>query len=119
AVGRGGAATLATRLIDDARLPHRARAGDGAFAAIARAGAGGEVAGRFRAPRFEPVPVGAGERAIATDQSNDSVVVDDAALVKLYPLITPGPHPAVRIPAHLREVGFEGSPRLLGALTWS
>jgi len=119
AIARCGDATIAAPLIDEAPLPRRARAGDGAVAAIARALAGGDVTGRFTAHRFGSIPLGDGERAIATDQSNDSVVVGDAALVKLYPLITPGPHPAVRIPAHLAELGFEESPKLLGALTWS
>jgi maltokinase len=119
AIVRCGDATIATPVIDEAPLPRRARAGDGAFAAIARAVAGGDVGGRFTARRFGSIPLGGEERAVATDQSNDSVVVGDATLLKLYPLVTPGPHPAVRIPTHLEEVGFQGSPRLLGALTWS
>jgi len=112
-------ATIASPVIDETPLPRRARTGDGAFGALAQAVAGGDVEGRFIARRFASIPVGVGERAIATDQSNVSVVVGDATLVKLSPLITPGPHPAVRIPAHLEEVGFEETPRLLGALTWS
>jgi trehalose synthase-fused probable maltokinase len=119
AIVRCGDATIATLVIDEAPLPRRVRTGDGAFAAIARAVAGGEVAGRFAVRRFGSIPLGGEERAIATDQSNDSVVVGDAAIVKLYPLVTPGPHPAVRISMHLDEVGFVESPRLLGALTWS
>jgi maltokinase len=97
----------------------RARAGDGVFAAlvgfIGEAGAAGAFTGRPAAA----VPTGAIERAIQADQSNDSVVVDEAVVVKVFGLPGPSPHPAVEIPAHLAEVGFEETPRLAGSLEWS
>ena len=41
------------------------------------------------------------ERAIDVDQSNDSVVVGDGAVVKLYVRTSPGPQPGLDLPAHL------------------
>jgi maltokinase len=97
----------------------RARAGDGVFAAlvgfIGEAGAAGAFTGRPSAA----VPAGTIERAIQADQSNDSVVVGEAVVVKVFGLPGPSPHPAVEIPAHLAEVGFEETPRLAGSLAWS
>ena len=97
----------------------RSRAGDGVFAALARAiGEEGE-GGRFSVSRLGEVPPGTRERAIEADQSNDSVVVDEAVVVKLSTLPSPTPHPAVDVPAHLAEVGFHETPALVGSMTWS
>ncbi|MGZ4149974.1 MAG: hypothetical protein ACXVQJ_08040, partial [Actinomycetota bacterium] len=64
-------------------------------------------------------PPGRDERAIDVDQSNDSVVVGGAAVVKVYPRVHPGPQPGLDLPAHLAAVGFDRTPRPIGALTWT
>jgi len=97
----------------------RARAGDGVFAALVGFIGEAGVAGAFTGRPSAAVPAGAIERAIQVDQSNDSVVVDEAVVVKVFGLPGPSPHPAVEIPAHLAEVGFEETPRLAGSLAWS
>ena len=42
-------------------------------------------------------------------------VIDEAVVVKLFPRATPGPHPAVDVPAHLAANGFTETPAALGA----
>ncbi len=60
----------------------------------------------------------AGERAITGDQTNESVVVGDAAVVKW---LRPAPRATSRsltLTSHLAAVGFTGMPRPLGVLAW-
>jgi maltokinase len=97
----------------------RARAGDGVFAALVGFIGEAAVAGAFTGRPSAAVPAGTIERAIQADQSNDSVVVDEAVVVKVFGLPGPSPHPAVEISLHLAEVGFEETPRLTGSLAWS
>jgi maltokinase len=101
------------------RTVRRARAGDGVFAGLV--GFIGEtgVAGAFIGRPSAAIPAGTTERAIQADQSNDSVVVDEAVVVKVFGLPGPSPHRVVEIPAHLTEVGFEETPHLTGSLAWS
>jgi maltokinase len=97
----------------------RARAGDGVFAGLVGFIGETSLAGAFIGRPSAAVPAGATERAIQADQSNDSVVVDEAVVVKVFGLPRPSPHPAVEIPAHLAKVGFEETPHLTGSLAWS
>ena len=60
-----------------------------------------------------------GERVIDVDQSNESVVVGERVVVKLYPRTAAGPQPGLELPAHLASVGFTALPRPLGAMTWT
>lgn len=96
----------------------RALAGDDAFAGIARVIADGARVGRFEARVMTPVPSGEGERTIDVDQSNDSIVVGDGIVVKVYARTSPGPQPGLDLPAHLAEVGFARTPAPYGALVW-
>jgi trehalose synthase-fused probable maltokinase len=51
------------------------------------------------------------------DQSNTSVIVDDAAILKLYRLLTPGVHPDVEVGQFLTtRAKFENTPALLATL---
>lgn len=54
------------------------------------------------------------ERPITVDQTNESVVVGEAVVVKwlLPPVLAP--HPGVELLAHLAACGFGGMPRFLG-----
>jgi maltokinase len=113
----GGETVITPVVVRDGEL-RRARAGDGAFAAIAEVLAAGTPVGRFVPRPFGPVPTGGDERAIDVDQSNDSMVVGDAAVVKVYARTTPGPQPGLDLPAHLAAVGFARTPTPHGVLVW-
>jgi maltokinase len=114
-----GDEVVATPVVPEHDGVRRALAGDGAFAGLLATIGRGSAVGRFAARSYGPVPPGRDERAIEVDQSNDSVVVGDAAVVKVYPRVHPGPQPGLDLPAHLAAVGFERTPRPIGALTWS
>jgi maltokinase len=77
----------------------RARAGDGLSAFIAG------------------VPE-ASERAISVDQTHESVVVGERAILKWYRRVGPGPSRAPILLAHLDANGFDGIPEPLGTLAW-
>jgi maltokinase len=59
-----------------------------------------------------------GEKAIGVDQTNESVIVGDAAVVKWATHLQEGPHPATRRIAVLRDAGFGGMPTPWGFVTW-
>jgi maltokinase len=59
-----------------------------------------------------------GERAIGVDQTNESVIVGDAAVVKWATHLQEGPHPAPRRVGVLRDAGFDGIPTPWGFVTW-
>jgi maltokinase len=77
-------------------------------------GASAELAHRL-APALVTSP-GAPERDIEVDQTNVSVVVAEAAIVKWLDPPSPTPHPGVELLDHLREVGFDEMPHFHGAL---
>ena len=77
----------------------RARPGDGLSAFVAGA------------------PV-ASERPIGVDQTHESVVVGERAIVKWLRRAGPGPSRASILLAHLAEVGFDRIPAPLGSLAW-
>ncbi|HLE43473.1 MAG TPA: DUF5752 family protein [Methylomirabilota bacterium] len=53
------------------------------------------------------------------EQSNTSVVYEDAAILKLFRKLEPGPNPELEIGDFLtRRTAFRGTPRLLGAITY-
>ncbi len=85
----------------------RAAAGDGVFAALAAA-----IYGSPLSPGTEIV-----ERTVGVDQTNESVVVGDAVVVKVIRRTSPGPQPGLDIPAHLAAVGFTETPEPVGAFT--
>jgi maltokinase len=102
--------------------PRRALPGDGVAAAMLRAMWRGGLGGGFRAAAFSDREIDlrdSRERAIDVDQSNDSVVVGEDAVVKLSPLVSAGPQPGVDLPVHLAAVGFTWLPAPLGALWWT
>src|SRR5512144_146367 len=108
-----GEEVIATPLVPEHDAVRRALAG--LLETIGR----GATVGRFAARAYGSVPPGRDERAIDVDQSNDSVVVGGAAVVKVYPRVHPGPQPGLDLPAHLAAVGFARTPRPIGALTWT
>lgn len=73
-------------------------------------GASAAVAGAL-APRR--VSTGT-ERPITVDQTNRSVVVDEAVIVKWFRPPRPVPHHGTDVLTHLAEVGFDAMPEFLG-----
>ncbi|GAY19342.1 glucosamine kinase [Mycobacterium sp. shizuoka-1] len=59
-----------------------------------------------------------GERAITVDQTNESVIVGEAAVVKWAAHLQQGPHPAPRRIDVLRANGFRFMPDPWGLITW-
>jgi maltokinase len=77
----------------------RARAGDGLSAFVAG------------------VPE-ASERSIGVDQTHESVVVGERAILKWFRRVGPGRSRAALLLRHLAGVGFDGIPAPLGSLAW-
>lgn len=59
-----------------------------------------------------------GERGMGVDQTNESVIVGDTAVVKWASHLEMGPHPAPRRIGVLRAAGFTGMPAPWGLVTW-
>jgi maltokinase len=118
---RAGDEVLVVPLIPEHDAVRRARPGEGVFEDLWTTIRRGGRAGRFTAWSMGsrvPEPL-RGERAIDVDQSNESVVVGERVVVKLYPRSVAGPQPGLDLPAHLSAVGFTALPRPLGAMTWT
>ncbi|MDA2890578.1 glucosamine kinase [Mycolicibacterium sp. BiH015] len=60
----------------------------------------------------------AGEQAMGVDQTNESVIVGDTAVVKWATHLQDGPHPAPSRIAVLRDAEFTGMPAPWGLITW-
>jgi maltokinase len=118
ALGRVGELTVTAPLIADGREVRRARPGDGMAAALLGDLREGGRAGLTPLYRAQVPPTRDDERWVAVDQSNESFVVDDAVVVKLFPRTVAGVHPGVELPAHLAATGFTEMPTPLGALAW-
>ena len=119
AVVQSGDEVVVAPLVPGPEGVRRALAGDGAFSGIARVVRAGEDAGRFEVRTYDEVPDVGDERAIDADQSNDSMVVGERLVVKVYARTAPGSQPGLDLPAHLAAVGFTQLPRPYGALVWT
>lgn len=98
----------------------RARPGDGvaeALIATLRSVPGVWQRGNFGVHSWSVHPA-IGERAIAVDQTNESVIVGDAAVVKWATHLQEGPHPAPSRLNILRSNGFRYMPQPWGLITW-
>ena len=60
----------------------------------------------------------ASERPVGVDQTHESVVVGERAILKWFRRVGPGPSRASLLLRHLAEVGFDGIPAPLGSLAW-
>ena len=122
---RSGDEVVVAPLVPGHANARRAAAGDGAFEGLLALMERGEPVGRFTFRRFSRPTDHAtagelrGERAIDVDQSNESVVVGERVVVKLYPFTAPGPQPGLELPVHLAEAGFDRIPTPVGAVTWT
>jgi maltokinase len=96
----------------------RARPGDGAAEAlVAMLAEGRKDLGGFALTCWHTEPC-AGELAIEVDQTNESVVVGDRAVLKWTFLAAEGPHPAPILLAELARRHFTGTPQPWGLVTW-
>jgi len=98
----------------------RAGPGDGVAESVLRLLAtttGTEVVGAFTVVSWSTATA-RGERAVGVDQTNESVIVGDAAVVKWATHPSGGPHPAPQRISVLRRAGFTGMPTPWGFLTW-
>jgi maltokinase len=109
-----GDAHAAVPMVGDSR----ARPGHGAAEALLSLLAQGSGAdGRFTI-RSWTTRTATGERAVGVDQTNESVIVGDAAVVKWATHLQLGPHPAPSRITVLRDAGFTGMPTPWGLVTW-
>lgn len=114
AVLRDGDELAARPLVGD----NRARPGDGASEALLSLLAQGSTAqGRFTIRSWTSHAV-VGERSVGVDQTNESVIVGDTAVVKWATHLQLGPHPAPSRLTVLRDAGFTGMPTPWGLITW-
>ncbi|MBV9835668.1 MAG: maltose alpha-D-glucosyltransferase, partial [Alphaproteobacteria bacterium] len=51
---------------------------------------------------------------LSAEQSNSSLIVDDAAMLKIFRRVTSGQHPETEMSRHLTKQGFANAPTLLG-----
>jgi maltose alpha-D-glucosyltransferase/alpha-amylase len=73
--------------------------------------------------QFEPTPYGKGVLGrpadvpvmwLSAEQSNSSLIVDDAVMLKIFRRISPGQHPEAEMSRYLTARGFANSPPMLG-----
>lgn len=98
----------------------RARPGDGAAEALLvllAATPGVAVRSRFTVRSWISRPA-TGEWPITVDQTNESVIVGHAAVVKWATHLQQGPHPAPHRIEMLRANGFRHMPQPWGLITW-
>ncbi len=119
AVVNGGAGPAATPIVHRNGW-RRALPGDGAAEALLDLLAehqGPRRLGRFTVRSWTSRSART-ERPMGVDQTNESVIVGDAAVVKWATHLQEGPHPAPRRVTVLREAGFTGMPTPWGLVTW-
>ncbi|HEY2030670.1 MAG TPA: phosphotransferase [Myxococcales bacterium] len=77
--------------------------------------------GRLRGENFDAALDAVGRpprvRRLTAEQSNTSIVFDDAVILKLIRKLEPGRNPELEVGAKLKQRGFRATPTLLGALT--
>lgn len=109
--------TYPVPMVVDGEEVRRARPGDGAAGSLVSALSADPVLGVFDVTTWHQEPV-SGERGISVDQTNESVVVGDRAVVKWTFLAGEGPHPAPSMLAELERNDFTGMPRPWGVVQW-
>ncbi len=100
----------------------RATAGDGTADALVRLLAqapGHSSHGRFSVVSWTGRYLPGRERPITVDQTNESVIVGEQAVVKWATHLQPGPHPAPGRLAALTAAGFTAMPTPWGVVTWT
>jgi maltokinase len=109
---------LVSAAVEEGEGVRRACAGDGVMEELLTRTATGHEQHGFTFRRLGTVGEWRGERSIDVDQSNESVVVGDAAVVKRLVFTVPGNERPMVLPAHLVAAGFEEMPAPLGNAGW-
>ncbi len=115
AIGASHGEILVAPVLLDGSRPLRARPGDGVLAALGGAVAE-PVAGLTGRPAGDAAADG-DERSLG-DHTNELAIVGERSVVKVFARTSPGPQPAVDLPAHLTAVGFTEMPASLGSVWW-
>jgi maltokinase len=100
----------------------RATAGDGTADALVRLlgqSPGHSAHGRFSVVSWTDRYLPGTERPITVDQTNESVIVGEQAVVKWATHLQPGPHPAPGRLSALTAAGFTSMPTPWGVITWT
>lgn len=117
---RDAGASAVPVLSDNGRW-RRATAGDGIAESLIQlltSTPGRTRHGRFCVTSWAGRRGALGERAITVDQTNESVIVGEVAVVKWATHLEPGPHPAPRRLSSLTAAGFTAMPTPWGLVTW-
>ena len=109
---------LVSAVVDEGEGFRRARVGDGVADTVLALTAAEQERGRFAFHRLGEISSWTGERALEVDQSNDSVVVGERAVVKRSIWMAPDNRRPLVVPAHLRAAGFTEMPNPLGCAVW-
>lgn len=100
----------------------RATAGDGtadALLGLLAQSPGASSHGRFSVVSWTDRYVPGTERPVTVDQTNESVIVGEQAVVKWATHLQPGPHPAPGRLSVLTAAGFTSMPTPWGVVTWT
>lgn len=117
-VDDGAALAAIPQVLGDDGGWRRAQPGDGVASALLDVLAAGSTVHDAFTVRSWSTRTAAGERSVGVDQTNESVIVGDAAVVKWATHLQDGPHPAPRRVEVLRAAGFGGMPTPWGVVTW-
>ena len=117
-VDDGGALAAIPQVLDVDGRWRRAQPGDGAASALLDVLAAGSAVHDAFTVRSWSTRTASGERSVGVDQTNESVIVGDVAVVKWATHLQEGPHPAPRRIEVLRAAGFDGMPTPWGVVTW-
>ena len=113
-----GDALLASPVVEDGHAFRRAGVGDGVAETLLQLAAAGRELASFSFRRVGEIGPWIGERAIDVDQSNESVVVGERAVVKRSVWMAPDNRRPIVLPEHLAAAGFTEMPAPLGHAAW-
>jgi maltokinase len=115
---RVGDELFASAVVEEEDAFRRARPGDGVAEELLFRTGSGQRAGTFSFRRLGEIGPWTGERAIEVDQSNESIVVGERAVVKRSVRMAADNRRPMLLPAHLVEAGFAEMPAPLGNVGW-
>ena len=109
---------LVSAVVEDGGGFRRASPGDGVMDELLARTATGREQNGFTFRRLGAIGSWSGETSIEVDQSNESVVVGEAAVVKRFVWTVPGNERSMLLPAHIVAAGFDEMPAPLGNAGW-
>ena len=111
-------ALLVSAVVEEGRGFRGAGVGEGVADTLLALTAGEREKGSFAFHRLGEIGSWTGERALEVDQSNESIVVGERAVVKRSIWMAPDNRRPIVVPAHLRAAGFTEMPIPLGCAVW-